>query len=372
MHRRKKIIVNKIPLSSRARNIYQPSFERMPNLYLELIENPNKVQQRLINKDYVPEHGISDDSQHHEELEHDDSSLSDDSNNYYSEQTNNDYDDNDDDDEHNNTDIDSKSFNSSSNDSNSNLSNRLKQLLSDEPTKKYTTSIPRSIHRSMNRSSSSKQYKYSNTNTAPTLSELEDKGQFQRKKQFPNLDYDDFTNNDDNEKRELLFKFDLLKKKYKNSHIPDFTIHTDLNTMSKVYDSTLRRLSLDSSVENYKNYLIGGFMLVEFILGNWLKFDMQGFTQQQIINMNSYEKLLIELGEKSYIPGGSKWPVEVRLIFLIIINAAFFTVSKLITKASGANILNMINSMNTANNLPKKRKMRGPNLDFDEMPDIEM
>ena len=100
--------------------------------------------------------------------------------------------------------------------------------------------------------------------------------------------------------------------------------------MTKQYDHTVRRLSLDSTVENYKQYLIGGFMLTEFVFGNFLGFDMQGFTQQQIVSMSSYERLLIELGEKSYVPTGSKWPVELRLMFMIVMNAAFFIVSKMI------------------------------------------
>ena len=98
---------------------------------------------------------------------------------------------------------------------------------------------------------------------------------------------------------------------------------------------------------------------------------MQGFTQQQILSMNSYEKLLIELGEKSYVPSGSKWPCELRLLFLIIMNAAFFIVSKMIMKKTGANLMNMINGMNTSS-MPaptRKRKMRGPNINLDDIPE---
>jgi hypothetical protein len=156
------------------------------------------------------------------------------------------------------------------------------------------------------------------------------------------------------------------------SNIPDYTIHTDLSTMKKSYDDCVRRLSLDSSVESYKTYLVYGFMGVEFILGNFLGFDMQGFTQQQIISMHSYEKLLIELGEKSYVPSGSSWPVELRLVFMIIMNAAFFVISKMMMKKTGANLMGMINSMNRPNTQSttstRKRKMRGPTVDIVDIP----
>ena len=97
---------------------------------------------------------------------------------------------------------------------------------------------------------------------------------------------------------------------------------------------------------------------------------MQGFTQQQIISMHSYEKLLIELGEKSYVPSGSSWPVELRLLFMIIMNAAFFVVSKMMMKKTGANLMGMINSMNkrTSTNNTRKRKMRGPTVDLGDIP----
>ena len=109
----------------------------------------------------------------------------------------------------------------------------------------------------------------------------------------------------------------------------------------------------------------------EFLFGNFLGFDMQGFTQQQIIQMHSYEKLLIELGEKSYVPSGSSWPVELRLLFMIIMNAAFFLVSKMMMKKTGANLMGMINSMNkTKASSEPKRKMRGPNINFNDIPSL--
>ena len=147
--------------------------------------------------------------------------------------------------------------------------------------------------------------------------------------------------------------------------------------MKKTYDSTLKRLSLDSTVESYKTYLIGGFMGCEFILGNYLGFDMEGFTQQQIKTMSTYDSLLIELGEKSYIPQGSDWPVEVRLLGLVLINVAFFVFGKIVLKKTGSNFIGMLNSMNnksagqTASSVPtQKRRMKGPDISLDEIPEV--
>ena len=118
-------------------------------------------------------------------------------------------------------------------------------------------------------------------------------------------------------------------------------------------------------------------MLLEFVFGHLFGFDMSGFTQQQILSMNSYEKLLIELGEKSYMPSGSKWPVEVRLLFLCLINAVLFVVSKIILKKTGSNLMNMMNNMNATNTSSpaapeqKKRKMKGPTVSVNDIPDVD-
>ena len=228
------------------------------------------------------------------------------------------------------------------------------------------------IHKSIHKTTPHYQSIHKDFEQPPTIAELREQGLYEHKEHLRDINQDNDQELED-KKRELLFKFDLLRKSYPNATVQDFSIHSDLDTMKKTYEDAVRRLSLDSTVENYKTYLIGGFMLVEFIFGNFLGLDMQGFAQQQILSMNSYEKLLIELGEKSYVPKGSKWPIELRLLFLIIMNAAFFIVSKMIMKKTGSNLMNMINGMNASSarvNTPqKKRKMKGPNIDLNDMPD---
>jgi hypothetical protein len=242
------------------------------------------------------------------------------------------------------------------------MSVRLKELLNDSDKESVA--------------SSTEKYKYNHQkHNPPNLGQLQAQGTYTGRKELRDVNYIPASELDEEDaKREILFKFELLKKSYKDADIPEFNVHSDLNNMQKTYEISVRKLSLDNTVDTYKQYLTYGFMATEFIFGNWLGFDMQGFTQQQMVSMNSYEKLLIELGEKSYVPTGSKWPVELRLLFLIIINAAFFIISKMIMKKTGTNLINMMNNMNTPRQpeaSKTKRKMKGPSIDIDDIPDLE-
>ena len=141
------------------------------------------------------------------------------------------------------------------------------------------------------------------------------------------------TSEEEDQKRELLFKFEILRKSYPNTEIPMFSMHNDFATMNKQYEYIIRKVQLESNVDSYKSYLIAGFMLLEFLFGK-VGLDMSGFSQQQINQMNKYEKLLIELGEKSYLPKRN-FPVEVRLLGMIFFNAVLFAFSKLVLQKQG-------------------------------------
>jgi hypothetical protein len=130
-------------------------------------------------------------------------------------------------------------------------------------------------------------------------------------------------------KRDLLFRFDILRKSYKEATIPEISEFTDLRTMERVYDDTVRRVALDSKVEGYKKFLQMGFFGIEFLFSNLFKIDMAGFAKQQLMSMNSYERILIELGEKSLLDKTkSQWPAEVRLLFTIVMNGVMFVLMK--------------------------------------------
>lgn len=406
--KRQQVRVVKVPL--RRPPLDQPQvFPRLPRLYLELMENKAKVKQDLINSEYVPVPRDSPDTKtidpppakrdtHSSEKKVKKSDFSSRLDMLLS---------------------DEESASSGSppstpgslsstvsdlsikeevkpdpsddgNDSDdSNLSQKLKDLLGDDSDSGWTPDsrslgpTPTPVSRGGTSISMDKYSRHrdkrghsvapSGVAPAPTLAELEAKGGYVPRPVMRDLNQVNRSEQEEEDaKREILFKFDLLRKSYPASNIPEYTVHTDLGTMEKSYSDCVRRLSLDSSVESYKTYLVYGFMGVEFILGNFLGFDMQGFTQQQIISMHSYEKLLIELGEKSYVPSGSSWPVELRLLFMIIMNAAFFVISKMMMKKTGANLMGMINSMNRPSaptgTSSRKRKMRGPTVDLGDIP----
>ena len=354
------IVVVKIPSSKKFID-HPQTFPKTEQLYLELIENKTKIKQNLVNKDYKPPSSSTEKYSSPEK-------------------------------ENNPTpplevetpvesfspkeiatpiSIDERSPSDEEEEpervvKSEDLSQKLQNLLKSKKTPSQVYNDKYSQERTQHNFN---EYQKSR-NRLPTLSELEKQGEARVPREFADASRMSIENED--LKREMLFKFDLLRKSYKEQTIPTFSIHSDLDMMKKSYEDTVKRLSLDNSVESYKRYLIGAFMLIEFVLGKWLHFDMKGYTQQQIVSMSMYEKLLIELGEKSYIPDGSKFPVEIRLLFLVMIQTAFFIVGKMIFNKTGENIMNAINNMNkatTPGETPKK-KMQGPSINIDDLPDI--
>ena len=363
-----KIRIVKVPLQTKTYDRPQ-TFPRFPvTLYLELLENKEKVQKELVNTPYKSTSPVDDtrnlESRLNDLLEGPGKSPS----------PNRDRNDKED---HTDDKDDKSSVQSDS------MAKRLNELLDDDNSVISVTSpIRRSYDkysRSVRKEGSVRGIDPFSTGKQPrTLEELEATGGYNRGGDMPNVgNVGAAEQQEEDLKRELLYKIRLLKKKYPNGNIgniEDFTVHSDLEHMRKEYDSTVRNLTLDSNVENWKTWLMYGFVGTEYVLGKFLNLDMEGFASQQMVNMNKYDKLLIEIGEKNYVKGPSKLPVEVRLVLMIITQAAFFLVTKMLMKKTGADLLGMFNSAATSSNQPhgqnpeKRRKMRGPSVDFDDLP----
>lgn len=187
------------------------------------------------------------------------------------------------------------------------------------------------------------------------------------------------------EKEEYIWRFRILKKQYKNRNIPEYNEHDDLGMMKMTYERAVREIHLEDSVESYRTYLIGGFMVMEFVSNNWIGVDLTGFTSQQMLMMNKYDRLLIELGEKSYNRWGANLPVELRLIGFILLQAGLFYLGKIIADKAGSSVAELFRGITgqppaaavadaekkstdaEINDVPPKKKMRGPSVKVEDL-----
>ena len=358
-------IPNEGPINSRPQ-----TFPRMPQLYLELIENKTKIQSDMIGVPYqhvytTPEAEPLDnidrlrDRSAISSLGGSPASIKS-TKSFGSIRS-----------EHS-----VKSVRSSGSSKTTDVAKRLEDMLGDDDDDSVSTTKSDKYKKHRDRSGNSIEKKLDKV--APSYAELEAQGAYVPRRELRELSIPpkEIERNQDDMKRELLFKFELLRKSYPDSSIPEYSVHTDYKSMLMSYEDCVRRLSLDSSVESYKQYLIYAFMALEFGLGKYVGLEMDGFTQQQIVSMSSYEKLLIELGEKSYVPEGSEWSVEVRLLGLVLMNTAFFVVSKLIISRTNTNLMDMMNGMmgkapskDSGDSAPssKSKGMKSPDIDLSEL-----
>ena len=372
-----KLVIKKIPNQSTTTNNNDTSVNhpRVPYMYLELLENKDKIKTDVVNKDYDPSDAISiksfDGKEQKQkpnsfeptiEEEGSEISISGSENDEDDENENAISDDDDDDDDEDDDDSDQDDDDSEQDDENSEEGNENSEQEDANSEFDNGSQSNNSLNSSRGDHDDMIQEPQRNSNetkdklramlddeyhsSPPKLSELQKSGVLKDDRTIPTINRlsEEEEEDEEDKKRELLFKFSLLKKSYNTKiDIPEFTVHSNYKRMVEVYENTLRHLSLESSVDQYKNMLIGGFMLCEYIFGVWLSLDMAGYTQAQIVNLSQYERLLIELGSKNYTPEAQNWPIEFRLIGMIVLNAVIFVVSKLILKKTGNNIMNMMN-----------------------------
>ena len=181
------------------------------------------------------------------------------------------------------------------------------------------------------------------------------------------------------EREEYLWRFRILKKKYGrnvNVNIPEWNDYSELSMMKTSYERTIRELYLDDTVETYRTYLVGSWIVMEYVCTEYANIDLGGFAIQQIHMMYKYDSLLIELGEKSCERWTTNLPVEVRLIGMILLQAAIFYLGKILTEKMGKSVGELFKGMTgqppveentrkpTENKPPADEgpKMRGPKV----------
>ena len=217
---------------------------------------------------------------------------------------------------------------------------------------------------------------------APTLKQIINERQaYGDPKIIRDTPYSD-TNRSLSEKKDLLFKFNLLRKQHPEIEIPTFTDYTEIETIRAEYDKITRHLKLESTVENWRTGLVYGFYIMEFVVGTYLKWaDLRGFTSDQLLHMNRYDKTLYELGEKHYNTPALNLGPELTLILTVCSNAVMFGLKKKFLGKMGQTVMGSMSqaagikpsassaadrSSENTNGNPKP-KMKGPDLNLDDI-----
>jgi len=175
--------------------------------------------------------------------------------------------------------------------------------------------------------------------TPPSLEEL------QKQKKII-IDKDIYAEEDEETQKErnaVYFKYEVLRRMHPTVHIPEFTVYSDPKIMKQKYDMLTKKLAINTTVDNWKRYMMVAVMVCEVLLGQ-LNFDMDGFAQQQIIQMSTYDQLLVEIAEKKNKQTESQWSPEARLGMMMLLNTSVFVMTKTIFKNSGTNLLGLVNN----------------------------
>lgn len=148
----------------------------------------------------------------------------------------------------------------------------------------------------------------------------------------------------------------------------------DYDTIKTEYEDLLKTVAIKSKIQTSESYLMIGFACCEMVLAK-VGFDMEGYSAYQAQCMDKYKTLLEELGEKSYVPPTvSRWPVEIRLIGLILFQTTMFVVSKVVFKKTNLDILSIL-AVNTAKakkeDSPKTQSVDRRSSGFESTTDLD-
>lgn len=149
-------------------------------------------------------------------------------------------------------------------------------------------------------------------------------------------------------KQELLVKFDILRKNSERN-IPVYNMNHNYSVMKHHYKLLVKQLHIDNKIVFYKQCLLGASGYLEIFMGEaFLGLDMKGYTEFQANSMSNYDKLLLKIGEKSYMPGAvSSMSVEMQLLMTVGMQTAIFVGSKILSNKTGLNVASLFQTATT-------------------------
>ena len=146
-------------------------------------------------------------------------------------------------------------------------------------------------------------------------------------------------------------RFGLLREKWKNYHIPDIKDNMSLEEIHEQYDVYVKNIHVHISKDKYKIYMVIMWLFIEFVCIK-IGLNVSGYTMSQLKGMSKYDKLLIELGEKSNAAVNNEesvqWPVEMNIIYMALVNAVTFIIIRVLADYIGEGFANeIVNAMSS-------------------------
>jgi len=134
-------------------------------------------------------------------------------------------------------------------------------------------------------------------------------------------------------------KFSILREGYPQMQIPEPDEKQSIPEIEAMYKEYVKRIHIDSSVEQNKVYLLILWLLIEVVGCRLLRLPFNGYTLNQFKYMSKYQMLLIELGEKSYESTmGEGWPVEIRIGAMALFNGVIFILVQMLADKVGTSM----------------------------------
>lgn len=134
-------------------------------------------------------------------------------------------------------------------------------------------------------------------------------------------------------------QFRILRQRF-----PDWKIEVppdscSLDQIHDIYEGYVKDILISSDCNQWKIYLVLMFLAVETLAIKFLGLDMHGFTAAQVKIMNRYDQILVELGERHYVQGGSGWSPEAKLIMTAAVNCLVFVLIKFFARSIGGDMM---------------------------------
>lgn len=158
------------------------------------------------------------------------------------------------------------------------------------------------------------------------------------------------------EKSDILWSLKKLKRYYTGKSFPHYDEFTSINDLKRILKEVKREAILDENVNQTRQYITMVWFALEKVCTEYLSIDLSGFTAYETQHMNEYQKVLVEIGERSYLNWSEGFPPELKLVYLMLTHAALFHVKKNTT-----NFVDFINILDTKQN---QGEMRGPSRIF--------